>query len=90
MTPEEASLSAYLFEHWGRIATGVCVIFGVVYRAGHEHQRYSSLQRRVKELEDNREDDLSQASTMNANLCRIMGHLGIQPVEGTRHRRSDD
>lgn len=90
MTPEEASVTAYLFEHWGRIVVGIGVIFGVVYRAGHEHQRYTSLQKRVKELEDNRDDDLSQVSTMNANLCRIMGHLGIQPVEGTRHRRSDD
>lgn len=90
MTPEEASLTAYLFEHWGRIVVGIGVIFGVVYRAGHEHQRYTALQERVKGLEDNREDDQSQMSTMNANLCRIMGHLGIQPVDVQRRRRSDD
>ncbi len=90
MTPEETSIIAYLFEHWGRIVVGIGVIFGFIYRAGHEHQRYTSLQKKVNELEDKLDCYLDQVSTMNANLCRIMGHLGIQPVEGTRHRRSDD
>lgn len=90
MTPEEVSVTAYLFEHWGRIVTGIMLCVGMVYRAGHEHQRYMALQERVTELEELRCSDLNQVSTMNANLCRIMGHLGIQPVEGTNHRRRED
>lgn len=90
MTPEEAGILAYFAEHWGKFVTGVGVIVGFIYKAGHEHQRYVSLQSRVSDLEDARDEDQGHVATMNANLCRIMGHLGIQPVESPARRRSED
>lgn len=90
MTHEESTIIGFVAEHWGKISTGAAVIFGFVYRTGGEHQKYQTLRRRVSDIECECDERMSVISTMNSNLCRIMGHLGIQPVEQPYHRRKED
>lgn len=90
MTPDDSTIIGFVTEHWGKITTGAAVIIGIIYRTGEEHQKYQSLRNRVSALEGNCDARLEMISTMNSNLCRIMGHLGIQPVEQPFHRRRDD
>ena len=91
MTPEETGIIAYFLEHWGKFSVGASVIIGFIYQTGAEHQKYTELRCRVSAIENNCDERLNLISTMNSNLCRIMGKINIQPVEEPgMHRRRED
>jgi hypothetical protein len=90
MTPETTTFIEYFLQHWERFLAGLVVLFGFIYQTGHEHQKYNDLRKRVACLESSGEERMAVVTTMNSNLCRIMGKLGIQPVENNTHRRKED
>jgi hypothetical protein len=86
----ERQLLDFLYENWGKFGTGLAIIIGVIYKTGEEHHKYQALRCRVACLEEQCDRRFELINTMNQNLCRIMGKMNIQPVEGNHHRRESD